>query len=388
MYSTTVAMRKLTCNDTESIHSSDKFALSGAILSDAETIGIYLPTIRINDKEVRDIDREYSIHSYSPIVGISLTAWDLDEGDSWNESEDDIKKGVAAIATAVKLVPGYGTVASAVISGVSAAVIGAVNIFNGWDKDDKLLEYNEWVNLPNPRAYVPSSMTHTIHFHGSDPIGYSSWDYALELEIRYEWQPNFAQGTPSQTDAAAAMRMFRHRADAARKEGFAGAFPNFHEAIYNHDHVGGTIFLRYKSMITQGVEWRDVPLAELGNPSLEDFGARMRSTQDYAARNGFVGGFPNFYHADYGSGIVCGTVLLLGRDYEWRDVRFSEIGNPRLDDVGARFRGVNDWAVTKGFVGAFPNFYHADVGAGRVGGTILIKQSAGEWRDVLLFRDP
>ena len=86
---------------------------------------------------------------------------------------------------------------------------------------------------------------------------------------------------------------------------------------------------------------------------------------------------------------MCGTILLRGNDYEWRDVTFSEIGNPSVDDIGARFRGVSDWAVGKGFLGAFPNFYHADYPTvGRVGGTILIKMSAGEWRDVLLYRAP
>ena len=66
----------------------------------------------------------------------------------------------------------------------------------------------------------------------------------------------------------------------------------------------------------------------------------------------------------------------------------SWIGNPAVDDIGARFRGVNEWAVKKGYLGAFPNSYHADYAAGRVGGAILVKPSAGEWRDVLINRAP
>jgi len=115
-----------------------------------------------------------------------------------------------------------------------------------------------------------------------------------------------------QTDA---MHSFVHRADIATRNGFVGGFPNFYEATYGLNHVGGTIFIK-----SAAAEWRDVPLAELGNVSLEDFEERIRVTNAYASRNGFVGGFPNFYHADYGSGIVCGTILLKQNVAEWRDV--------------------------------------------------------------------
>jgi hypothetical protein len=41
-----------------------------------------------------------------------------------------------------------------------------------------------------------------------------------------------------------------------------------------------------------------------------DWAARFRATHDYAVRNGFVGGFPNFHQADYGGGTAYGTMLL------------------------------------------------------------------------------
>jgi hypothetical protein len=178
-----------------------------------------------------------------------------------------------------------------------------------------------------------------------------------------------------------AMDSFRSMATEATKLGFIGAFPNFYEAVHGLDHVGGTI------LIKQG-EWRDVPLSDLGNPSLVNFGDRMRATNTYASQNGFVGGFPNFYHADYGNGIVCGTVLLNSDQAEWRDVPLSELGNPSLDDIGARFRATQDYANKNGFVGGFPNFFQADYGNGIVCGTVLLKQNAAEWRDVILFSDP
>jgi hypothetical protein len=141
MYRVSVFFRKLTCFDTESIHSSDKFALSGVISSDAqEPLAFYMPTIRVNDNKLPVyVEREYEFYCDSPKFGISLVAWDLDSGDTWKESEADIKDVTKAIAAAAKLVPKYGTVISAVVVGVSAAVIETINIFNGWDKDDKLL---------------------------------------------------------------------------------------------------------------------------------------------------------------------------------------------------------------------------------------------------------
>lgn len=210
----------------------------------------------------------------------------------------------------------------------------------------------------------------------------------------------FPSVTPNRQGMA--MQSFRHRAEIAAKTGFIGGFPNFYEATYGLDHVGGTIFV--KSTVA---EWRDVPLAELGNPPLDDFGERMRATNAYASRNGFVGGFPNFFHAEISEVIsisgqrkritVCGTVLLNSNGAEWRDVPLSELGNPALDDFEARFRATQDYATRNGFVGGFPNLFHAEItevsitGQRKritVCGTVLLKPDFAEWRDVLIFRGP
>jgi hypothetical protein len=193
-------------------------------------------------------------------------------------------------------------------------------------------------------------------------------------------QPPFGT-SPPRSQEEVAMASFRFRADKAKEFGFIGGYPNFYEATRGIDKVGGTIFLKATA------EWRDVPLTELGNPSINDFRVRFKGTQDYAKRNGFVGGFPNFYHADYGRGIVCGTILLKESDAEWRDVPLVELGD-NLDDIGVRFRGTQNYAKRNGFVGGFPNFYHADYGNGIVCGTILLKQGVAEWQDVVIFRGP
>jgi hypothetical protein len=178
---------------------------------------------------------------------------------------------------------------------------------------------------------------------------------------------------------------FRNSAQAATaREGFVGAFPNFYTEVYGPASVAGTIFIKRNDL----TKWMDVLLTDLEKPSLSDFGQRFRATQDYANRRrkeGFVGGFPNFFHADYGGGIVCGTILLKAGGAEWRDVPLSELGaNVSLDDIGQRFRATHDYAkrINEGFVGGFPNFYHANYGKGIVCGTILLRENVAEWQDV------
>jgi hypothetical protein len=208
----------------------------------------------------------------------------------------------------------------------------------------------------------------------------------------FDWQfPPPVQASPGQL----AMAEFRQRAQKATESGFLAAFPNFYYATYGLNHVGGTIFIRPEAGL-----WRDVPLWELNNVSLDNFEDRMRAANVYASRNGFVGGFPTYFHANYGNGIVCGTILLKPGYAEWRDVFLSDLGNPPLEDFAARFRATQDYANRNGFVGGFPNLFHAPatrwlpVGHVRVPvpdvvcGTVLLRPGAAEWRDVTLFRDP
>lgn len=176
---------------------------------------------------------------------------------------------------------------------------------------------------------------------------------------------------------------FRNRADHAGRLGFTGAIPNFYFADRPAGaQVGGTILVR-----GPGVVWRDVPASELQNAPFEDFGACMRATQDYAVRNGFVGGFPNFHRATKKSTEVRGTILLTAEVAEWRDVPLMTLGYPNLEDVEQRFRATQDYASREGFVGGFPTMYHSAGGRLEMPGnprcgTILLKAGQAEWRDV------
>jgi hypothetical protein len=94
---------------------------------------------------------------------------------------------------------------------------------------------------------------------------------------------------------------------------------------------------------------------------------------------------------------VCGTVLLTAEGAEFRDVSLADLGNPELADIAARFRASQDYANRNGFVGGFPTMNHiteqeaqieGPPKAVTVYGTVLIKPGFGEWRDVALSQDP
>lgn len=180
-----------------------------------------------------------------------------------------------------------------------------------------------------------------------------------------------------------AMQSFRHRADYAAQNGFAAGFPNFHEARQGINIVGGTILIKHGM-----IAWQDVPLSRLGSPPMNDFMARMRATQYYALGNGYVAGFPNYHSADYGAGPVCGTFLLSNKAAEWREVPVSELGNPSLSDIGAMMRAANDYAFRNGYLGGYATFFNSSYGGVMHTTVVLIKKEAGEWRDVVIASGP
>lgn len=122
----------------------------------------------------------------------------------------------------------------------------------------------------------------------------------------------------------------------------------------------------------------------------------------------YVGAFPTFFHANTAAGVVCGTILLTPDAAEKRDIPQSELGNFSADNFESRFRATQDYATKNGFVGGFPTFidHRGIVGSPVFGGgkhfemlygTVLLKQDHtvlgrtdkfAVRRNLLLFRDP
>ena len=160
----------------------------------------------------------------------------------------------------------------------------------------------------------------------------------------------FPTGGPSED--AAAIAAFQSRAAFAPGLGFATAFPNFYYAQRGLDHFGGTVLLK-----AEAVEWRNVLQSDLRLTGLTNFGDAMRQVSRFAADQGFVGGLPAFTRANYGDGDRLAVYLIKPEAAEWRDVPLEELGlsEPQLGDYGARFRATQDYAGRNGFVGGFPN---------------------------------
>ena len=175
------------------------------------------------------------------------------------------------------------------------------------------------------------------------------------------------------------MSQFRQVNAYASLHGFVGAYPNFHKADHGNGIVNGTFLLK-----SPFAEWRDIPLSELNNPDLNDLAGRFRATAVWATNHNFAVGIPNFFHADYGHGVVCGTILLNSNAIEWRDIPITELNNIALNDLDGRFRETANYATRNGFLGGFPNFFDANYGHGTVCGTFLLKPNVAEWKDICI----
>jgi hypothetical protein len=186
-----------------------------------------------------------------------------------------------------------------------------------------------------------------------------------------------AGGGPSDDDKWMASVGSRFRTVVER--GFAGGFPNFYYAQQGANEVGGTIFLHAGSG-----QFRQVAFADMGSPALGNFGDRWRAANAYAGQQGFMGAVCTFYDVGASSGVF----LMAPEAVEFRDVLWTDLASPDLDDISLRFRATQDYANNNGFAGGFPTLFHADNPGGRVCGTILIKPEFAHWEDVTVFVGP
>lgn len=129
-------------------------------------------------------------------------------------------------------------------------------------------------------------------------------------------------------------------------------------------------------------EWRDVPRTEYQVFHIEDVPALFRAANDYAARSGYPAAFPNCEQADHGQGVVYGTILMKPGTVEWRDVLRSDLGNPDINAVPAMMRAANDYSAREGFAAGFPTFHQANHGQGVVYGIVLLETGISTWKDI------
>lgn len=166
---------------------------------------------------------------------------------------------------------------------------------------------------------------------------------------------------------------FRAIYDWSSRRGYKGGYPNFHWTNYGKGPVYGSVLIK-----NSAADWRDITAVEVNNPQTPE--ERFRAINDWAVRNGYRGGFPNFHWANYGKGVVYGAVLVKREAADWRDIPATELGNPKTSEE--LFRAVSNWATKNGYRGGYPNFHWANYGKGIVYGTVLLKREAADWQDI------
>lgn len=177
-------------------------------------------------------------------------------------------------------------------------------------------------------------------------------------------------------------RRFRAINDWCTRSGgtYTAGWPNFHQASYPDPQrtVYGHFLLK-----SDVVEWRDVPASEYRS---SDTRTRFTGAHDYAIRNGYQHGFPNFHEANYGNGVVYGTFLIKQGTCEWRDVPATELGlgtgDPSKIHMSRWFTGASDYAAKHGYVAGMPNGHYANYDNRYVCGVFLFPHGKAEWRDI------
>lgn len=125
-------------------------------------------------------------------------------------------------------------------------------------------------------------------------------------EVDYEDVLGNKLASPSDITA-----FFRSVNDYGRSNGYASAFPNFHQADYGHGVVYGVILLK-----TSAARRESVSVSDLGEPVSHDIGARFRAANQYAIGNS--GAYPDFHQGLEGGELHYGTVVITGGF--WRDI--------------------------------------------------------------------
>ncbi|MGI0480364.1 hypothetical protein ACN4EE_06195 [Geminocystis sp. CENA526] len=166
---------------------------------------------------------------------------------------------------------------------------------------------------------------------------------------------------------------FRQVNDWGTRNGYVSCFPNFHQANYGRGVVFGAICLK-----GGGIKSESLYAVDLGYPQSHD--QRFRAVNDWAGKNRWATGYPNFHQLDRGKGLFYGAILFPADAVVRMDIPAQELGFPNSSEE--RFRAINNWATRRGYAGAFPNFHQADYGQGVVFGAVLIKKQYGRSVDI------
>jgi hypothetical protein len=93
-----------------------------------------------------------------------------------------------------------------------------------------------------------------------------------------------------------------------------------------------------------------------------------------------MGNEERYTEAELASGLAYGNVLIRPEAADFRDLSVAnDLGILPTDDPIVRMRAIQDWAISNGYAGGFPTFYEADFGQGLVYGAVLFKPGTAEF---------
>lgn len=130
----------------------------------------------------------------------------------------------------------------------------------------------------------------------------------------------------------------------------------------------------YVTVFKDGVGYADVVAStNFSGIDTYDIPARFRASNDYANQNGYAFGYPNFHQQIHDRGLVYGTNLISKSAAEFKDVLATEFGDIKFDDIPRRIKTAGNYAVRNGYAWGCPNFHQALKENGVVYGTYVFK---------------
>lgn len=145
-----VLLRRLVCRDKESISAPhDIFGLAGAVVVDGERHPFAFEPVPVNELQAFDYGETiYDGFSESPQIAIELLGMDIDDNEKWVKNREEAKKWADKISEFTKDLPVIGTFVSAALK----AAPFVIDQFVKWDKNDKLLDLTEHVDMAQDTA--------------------------------------------------------------------------------------------------------------------------------------------------------------------------------------------------------------------------------------------
>lgn len=180
---------------------------------------------------------------------------------------------------------------------------------------------------------------------------------------------------------------FRAANNWAVRNGLGGAWPTFH---FGNKLDGKGQYYGHMLLPTSVADFADVPASEYKNFGATTPVGMLAAAHDFAIRNGYAAGFPNWHQAEYSGEVVYGTILIRQEVVlEWRDVPSRELFdlNPFLSDnpwdIPAMYwiRASSDYGGRHGFVTGLPTGHSANYGSGYVCGVFLLAAPV-EFKDI------